>query len=223
MGLFAFANGLTSGRARGDVASAESVQSAASRGAEGHPHGEPREPCSREQFNRMVLPHLDAAYNLARWLCGRDDRSEDIAQEALLRAFRYRDGLHGDDARSWLLKIVRNTFITSLKEHNREVASHAEYEEMAHGAWTESAGALYQEPKSSESLLVRRSEQASINQCLERLPLIYREVIVLRDIEDMAYKEIAQLLDIPIGTAMSRLGRGRKLLASLFRGEGNLQ
>jgi RNA polymerase sigma factor (sigma-70 family) len=223
MRLFAFANGLISGPAHKDTAIADSVQGAASRGAERRPQGTPREPFSREKFNRTVLPHLDAAYNLARWLCGRDDRSEDIAQEALLRAFRYRDGLHGEDARSWLLKIVRNTFITSLKEHKRQTASHEEYEEEAHGAWTESASALYQEPKSPESLLVRRSQQASINQCLERLPLMYREVIVLRDIEDMAYKEISHLLDIPIGTVMSRLGRGRKLLASLFRGEENLQ
>jgi RNA polymerase sigma factor (sigma-70 family) len=221
MGLFAFADSLPPGRVRKD--SASSVQSTVAAGDE-RPGAPPksRERSSREQFNRTVLPHLDAAYNLARWLCRQDERAEDIAQEALLRAFRYRDGLNGEDARSWLLKIVRNTFLSSLKEHKQQ-ASHEEYEELAHGAWTESASVLYQEPKSPEALLVRRSEQRSINQCLERLPLMYREVIVLCDIEDMAYKEIAALLDVPIGTVMSRLARGRKLLATYFRGEENLK
>jgi RNA polymerase sigma-70 factor (ECF subfamily) len=180
---------------------------------------EHRDGLSRERFNRLVLPHLDAAYNLARWLCGHDDRAADIAQEALLRAFRYRDGIRGESVRAWLLAIVRNTFLTGLDEHKRRVAQE-EYVEEAHGAWTESADSLYQRPQTPEEALILKSERNAINACLETLPVVYREVIVLRDIEDFAYKDIARVLGVPIGTVMSRLARGRKMLAMHLRAEG---
>jgi len=179
------------------------------------------EASSRERFNRLVLPHLDAAYNLARWLSGHDDRAADIAQEAMLRAFRYRHGLRGEDARAWLLAIVRNTFFSALDERRRHEALHDEYAEEAHGEWTESAGALYQQMRSPEEAFAVKSRARSVNQALESLPVVYRETIVLRDIQDMAYREIALVLGVPAGTVMSRLARGRKMLAKLLQADGD--
>lgn len=180
----------------------------------------PEDALSRERFDRLVLPHLDAAYNLARWLCGNDDRSADIAQESLMRAFQYRNSLRGESARSWLLAIVRNTFLSGLDEHKRHAASDEEYVEEAHAGWTETAGALYQRPQTPEEALLATSRLRSVDACLEALPVRYREVIVLKDIEDLAYKDIARVVGVPIGTVMSRLARGRKMLGTMLSHEG---
>ncbi len=181
---------------------------------------QPDEDASRERFARLVLPHLDAAYNLARWLAADEDAARDIVQETYLRAFRFRDGLRGDDARPWLLAIVRNTFFSWRKEAKRTALSHEEYDDDLHGNPSEAAESLFQRPVSPESALLAQAERARIQACLEKLPLAFREVIVLRDLEDLAYKEIARVLDIPAGTVMSRLSRGRKLLGKyLLEGE----
>jgi RNA polymerase sigma-70 factor (ECF subfamily) len=183
----------------------------------------PDDAMSRERFNRLVLPHLDAAYNLARWLCGSDDRAADVSQESLLRAFQYRDGLRGESARAWLLTIVRNTFFTSLDEHKRQAVSHEEYVEESHAGWTEAAGALYQKPQTPEEALLASARRRSVDACLEALPVLYREIVVLRDLEELAYKDIARILDVPIGTVMSRLARGRRMLAGLLGNERRTQ
>ena len=178
------------------------------------------EDASRDRFERLVLPHLDAAYNLARWLTRDDDSARDVAQEALLRAFRFRDGLRGEDARPWLLAIVRNTFFTQLKSANPVALSHEEYDDEVHGSLPEAAEALYRRPLSPEAAAVARADGERLQACLERLPVAYREVIVLRELEDLAYKEIARVLDIPTGTVMSRLARGRRLLAEYLLAGG---
>jgi RNA polymerase sigma-70 factor (ECF subfamily) len=175
---------------------------------------------SRERFERLVLPHLDAAYNLARWLAGDDESARDVAQEALLRAFRFRDGLQGEDARPWLLAIVRNTFFTAAKAAKRVATSHEEYDDELHGSLPEAAEALYQRPLSPEAAALARADGERLRAAMERLPVAYREVIVLRELEDLTYKEIARMLDVPTGTVMSRLSRGRRLLAEYLLAGG---
>jgi RNA polymerase sigma-70 factor (ECF subfamily) len=175
---------------------------------------------SRERFERLVLPHLDAAYNLARWLAGDDESAHDVAQEALLRAFRFRDGLRGEDARPWLLAIVRNTFFTAAKAARRTAHSHEEYDDDVHGDLPEAAETLFQRPLSPEAALIAQADGDRLRLALEKLPVVFREVIVLRELEDLAYKEIARVLDVPTGTVMSRLARGRRLLATRLLEDG---
>lgn len=164
------------------------------------------------RFQDVVLRHLDAAYNLARWLTRNDDDAQDIAQEACLRAFKFFDGFHGDDARAWLLAIVRNTYFTWLKTR-RNRAQDESFEEEIHGLGDSSTTvtdcASYGNP---EVLLMQQAGKQIINSALERLPVESREIIVLRELEDLSYKEIASILQVPIGTVMSRLARARKLL-----------
>src|SRR5437868_1108945 len=157
------------------------------------------------QFEKTVLPHLDAAYNLARWLTRNDHDAEDVVQEAFMRALRYFDRLKGTDARPWLLGIVRNTCYTWL-EKNRpaDLVPLDDFESLA--AETASPAAT------PEVILLQSANRKLVNQALEELPVGYREVIVMREIEDMSYKEIASVAGIPIGTVMSRLSRGRELL-----------
>jgi RNA polymerase sigma factor (sigma-70 family) len=158
----------------------------------------------RARFEALALPHLDAAYNLARWLARDDQDACDIVQDAFLRAFGAIDGLHGDNARPWLLAIVRNTCFTWLAR-NRAGGQHVSYDEETH--------ALADLDADPERLALCADERQRIDAALGRLPLEFREVIVLRELEDMSYKEIAAVLAIPMGTVMSRLARGRRLLA----------
>jgi RNA polymerase sigma-70 factor (ECF subfamily) len=174
----------------------------------------PDDDASRARFDRLVLPHLDAAYNLARWLTGDDDAARDVTQEALLRAFQFRDGLRGEDARPWLLTIVRNTFFTFAKAARRATLAHEEYDDEIHGELPEAADALFQRPLSPEAAALAQADGRLLQAALEKLPVVFREVIVLRELEDLAYKEIARVLDVPTGTVMSRLARGRRLLAA---------
>ena len=149
-------------------------------------------------FEQAVLPHLDAAYNLARWLTRNDHDAEDVAQEACLRAMRFFDGFHGGSVRPWLLTIVRNTYLTWLRKNRTEEA--APLDEF------ESAGA------NPEELLIEQVDGAALRRALDTLPPEYREAIVLRELEEMSYKEIAEVAGIPIGTVMSRLARARRRL-----------
>ena len=164
------------------------------------------------RFQEMVLRHLDAAYNLARWLARNDDDAQDITQEACLRALKFFDGFHGDDARAWLLAIVRNTYYTWLKT-KRSRAQDEPFEEEIHGlgdsTTTWGGHASYSNP---EAYLMQQAGKRIINTALERLPAECREMIVLRELEELSYKEIAGIVDVPIGTVMSRLARARKLL-----------
>lgn len=155
----------------------------------------------RERFEQLVLPHLDAAYNLSRWLLrGRAD-AEDVAQEAMLRAFRFFRGFHGGDARAWLLQIVRNTCYTWL-EKNRPVELMTEFDEELHP----------QGGMTPESLAIAGDNRERLTRALEDLPPRFREVLVLRELEGCSYKEIAAITSVPIGTVMSALARARERL-----------
>jgi len=160
------------------------------------------------RFEAIVLPHLDAAYNLARWLTRSDQDARDIVQEAYLRAFKFFDGFRGGNGRAWLLGIVRNTFYTWLRQ-NRKQDSNTPFDEESHSMEATGPG---QPDNNPESILSRADDARRVNQALAKLPLEFREIVVLRDLEDLSYKEIAEVSAIPIGTVMSRLARGRKLL-----------
>lgn len=156
-----------------------------------------------ERFDRAVLPHLDAAFNLARWLTRNDHDAEDVVQEAYLRAYQFFDGFHGSDGRAWLLRIVRNTCYTWL-EKNRPRELVGTFDESKHGAERNEAG--------PEAPLIAHENQQMLRRALEELPPAFREAIVLRELEGLAYKEIAAVTGVPVGTVMSRLARGRQRL-----------
>jgi RNA polymerase sigma-70 factor (ECF subfamily) len=163
------------------------------------------------RFQRSVLPHLDAAYNLARWLTRNDHDAEDVVQEAFVRALRYFDSLRQDDSRAWLLAIVRNTCYTWL-EKNRPADMVAIDDEGLLSADAESLGHAAPGESNPEVIVLQSAQKKLVNQALEELPVAYREVLVMRELEDLSYKEIAQAAGVPIGTVMSRLARGRELL-----------
>jgi RNA polymerase sigma-70 factor (ECF subfamily) len=155
-------------------------------------------------FDRMFMPHMDAAYNLARWLVRDDHDAQDVVQETYLRAFRFVGGFRGGDPRAWILTIVRNTAFSWLKR-NRGSDPPTEFDEEVHGATSEENGL--------EADTVRKADGAMIRAALDELAEEFREVIVMRDIEGLSYKEIAAAADLPIGTVMSRLARARGKLA----------
>jgi RNA polymerase sigma factor (sigma-70 family) len=161
------------------------------------------------RFEEVVLPHLDAAYNLARWLVRNTHDAEDVVQEACLRAFKFFGGFQGGDPRAWLLKIVRNTSYSFL-EKNRVVNLAEEFDEQIHVRDVPTFDA--------ETIMVRDVESRMLHESLEELPVNFREVLVLRELEGLSYKEIAEMIGVPIGTVMSSLARGRdRLRESLLR------
>ncbi|MDH6147906.1 MULTISPECIES: RNA polymerase sigma factor [Paraburkholderia] len=164
------------------------------------------------RFQQLALPHLDAAYNLARWLCGNPNDAEDVVQEAFMRAFRFFDTFRGDSARPWLLAIVRRTWYT---EWRRRAPSHdmLEFDETMDGATLDGWSAGGDDP---QTLLIRDEDARQVHDALARLPVEYREVLILRELEEMGYREIAVVADVPIGTVMSRLARGRRKLAEVL-------
>jgi RNA polymerase sigma-70 factor (ECF subfamily) len=170
-----------------------------------------------ERFQRIALPHLNAAYNLARWLTRNNSDAEDIVQEAYLRAFKFFDGFHGEDARAWLLAIVRNTTYTWLqqkREHLRDTPFEEEFHSLDGASAVNVPG---QRDDNPESIAARRDDQRLLTRALEQLPTEFREVVVLRELEELSYKEIADIANIPVGTVMSRLARGRKMLGECVR------
>ena len=158
-------------------------------------------------FEETVLPHLDAAYNLARWLTRNDRDAEDIVQEAFLRALRHYRTFKGGDAKPWLLAIVRNTFYTWLK-HNRVPEENILLEEDKQPVAEDSSD--------PEKMLLRETDRQLLRSALRLLPKEFLEVIVLREFEELSYKEIAQVMQIPSGTVMSRLARARKRLVKIL-------
>jgi RNA polymerase sigma-70 factor (ECF subfamily) len=157
----------------------------------------------RLRFEQLVLPHVDAAFNLARWLLRRREDAEEVAQEALLRACRFFRGFHGGDPRAWLLQIVRNTCYSWL-EKNRPREMMVEFDEDLHP----------QAAATPESMAIANEDRERLARALESLPPRFREILVLRELEGCSYKEIAAITSIPIGTVMSSLSRARRQLCS---------
>jgi RNA polymerase sigma-70 factor (ECF subfamily) len=159
---------------------------------------------SRERFEQAVLPHLDAAYSLARWLTRSDEDAQDVTQESFLRAFRFFDGYQGGNMRAWLLTIVRNTCYTWLHQ-NRPPESAVEFDEEIHSE-------EFSADTNPELQVLASADKATLQRALEELPEMFREALVLREIEGMSYKEIADVASVSIGTVMSRLARARTRL-----------
>jgi RNA polymerase sigma-70 factor (ECF subfamily) len=160
-------------------------------------------PAEPRTFEQLMLPHLDAAYNLARWLLRDPQDAEDAVQDAFLRAHRAFDRFRGNDGRPWLLAIVRNTCFTALRKKQREPQGVA-FEDDRHGST--------EDPAEANALAWREIKGDLLRQALERILPEYREVIVLHEIEGLAYREIADVAGLPIGTVMSRLARARRKL-----------
>jgi len=163
------------------------------------------DPRRRSRFESLILPHLDAAYALARWLTRNDADAGDVVQEAFLRALRYFDNYRDGDAKSWLLKIVRHTCYSWLARNRPanvvSLEAEAEFGDMVAAASI-----------NPEALLETRSDLRLVEQLIEALPAPLREVIVLRELHELGYRQIAEVTGVPIGTVMSRLYRARSLL-----------
>jgi RNA polymerase sigma factor (sigma-70 family) len=162
----------------------------------------------RRSFEEVVVPHLDAAFNYARWLAGNEPDAEDVVQDASVRAFRFFSSLRGEDARAWLLTIVRHAWYARLSSQRAARTASLEYDEMADTRPEESLG--------PEALLMQRQTVDRVRRAVEQLPVDFREVVVLRELEGLSYKEIAAIVGIPMGTVMSRLARARERLIAVL-------
>ena len=155
------------------------------------------------QFEQTILPHIDAAFNLAHWLINNDQDAEDIVQESCLRAYKYFSSYQGGNSRAWLLTIVRNTCYTWLHENQAQGLTVDLDDELS---------SVEFDSADPEQCLQIKIDQLSVIRALEELPPVYRELIVLREMETLSYKEIALIAGVPIGTVMSRLARARQQL-----------
>jgi RNA polymerase sigma factor (sigma-70 family) len=160
-----------------------------------------------ERFEEMVLPHLDSAHNFARWLTRNEHDAQDLVQEAYLRAFRFFDTYRGGDGKAWILAIVRNTCRTSERWRN---ARSVPFDETKHGVNVRTSG---QEQNAADNEKMR-----ALRSCIEQLPVEFREVLIMRELEEMSYREIADTTGISLGTVMSRLSRARKRLETCAAG-----
>jgi RNA polymerase sigma-70 factor (ECF subfamily) len=166
-------------------------------------------PPGLKRFERQMLPHLPVAYSLARWLVDNLSDADDVVQEAYLRAFRSFDRMTGDDPLAWLLTIVRHTAYTWMRDHKRSY-NVVPFDELAHSPALDPdmvVGRLQ-----PDQLSMMRSRRDLVRDAIADLPVAFREVIVLRELHDLSYKEIARIIESPVGTVMSRLARGRRLL-----------
>lgn len=161
-------------------------------------------------FEQVILPHLDAAYNLARWLLRSDQDAQDVVQDSFLRAHRYLGSFQGGDGRAWLLGIVRNTCLTCLRHQKSSESLSALTEERAHDAAVD-----------PERALLVKENIASLRICIEALPVEYRKVIIMRELEDLSYKDIAAVAGLALGIVMSRLNRARERLENCLAKAGN--
>lgn len=171
----------------------------------------------RARFERLVLPHLDAAYSLALWLMRDDAQAEEAVQEACLRAYRFFAGLRGEDARPWLLGIVRNTCYTLLQRSKQASVSQA-FDEDGCDEDAVAPGAVVSFPVNPEAWALREADREQVRAGLRALPVEFREAVVLREIHGCSYREIAEVCAVPVGTVMSRLARGRRLLQQALVG-----
>jgi RNA polymerase sigma-70 factor (ECF subfamily) len=160
------------------------------------------------EFEQVILPHLNSAYNLARWLLGNEQDAQDVVHDSFLRAHRYFDSFDGSDGRAWLLGIVRNACFTSLRSNKGQQIPPDESLEMQSPGET-----------SPERMLILEQDLRALRNCIEALPPEYREVVVLRELEELSYKEISTAAGIALGTVMSRLNRARLRLESCLKGK----
>jgi RNA polymerase sigma-70 factor (ECF subfamily) len=161
------------------------------------------DPSAAARFEETVLPHLDAAYTLARHLLRNEDDAEDVVQDAYLRAIRHFGGFRGGNVRAWLLTIVRHTCYSWLRRHKQDARS-TEFDETVHGD-----SRTLEDP--GEEML-RGALREALDQAIDGLPVEFREVVILRDVQGLSYAEIAEVVGIPVGTVMSRLSRARQRL-----------
>lgn len=160
----------------------------------------------RVSYEEALLPHLDAAYNLARWLTRNDGDAQDVVQESYLRAFKHFDGFKGGNARPWLLAIVRNTYYTWIQRNRPpEVTGPSDEENDPH----------ISDVPDPETLLLKETDRQMLRRALRKLPAEFLEVILLREFEELSYKQIAEVVQVPVGTVMSRLARARRRLAQI--------
>jgi RNA polymerase sigma-70 factor (ECF subfamily) len=166
-----------------------------------------------QQFEKLIVPHLDAGYNLARWMMGQEADARDVVQVAALRALTFLDGLRGLDARAWFLGIVRNCCYTALRERTERGTG------MGQVSLTDDFDELVLpggEGEGPEQALERAANRETVNSALRQLPVVYREALVLRDMHDLSYEEIAGITGAPLGTVMSRLARARRMFRQAF-------
>ncbi|WP_448191644.1 sigma-70 family RNA polymerase sigma factor [Azospirillum sp. sgz301742] len=169
------------------------------------------------RFEETVLPHLDAAYNLARWLTRNHHDAEDVMQDAFLRAYRFFGGCRPGDVRPWLLRIVRNAAYDWLRANRpAEVRGFADLDPGDPDGAACVEDAFHDPPDDPETLVLKEAERRLINRLIADLPVEYREAIVLRELEDLSYREIAEIAGVPMGTVMSRLSRARRLLQTAW-------
>jgi RNA polymerase sigma-70 factor (ECF subfamily) len=166
----------------------------------------------RTRFANVVLPHLGDAYALARWLARNDSDAEDIVQEACLRAFRGIAGFGDINARGWVLSIVRNTAYTWLKRHRDPKLVAVDNVEEVEQAGADAGVEWGSTPASPEAALIEQADAARLEAAIAELPIEFRETLVLREVEGLDYRTIAEITDVPIGTVMSRLARARRRL-----------
>ncbi len=163
-------------------------------------------------FERAVLPHMDAAYNLARWLTRNDADAQDVVQESCLRALRYFGGFSGESPRAWLLSIVRHSCFTWLAKNRPRDLKPLDEAVAEAVPQSDAAG-----PTTPERELLAADERAELDRLVEALPAEFREVVVLRELEELSYREIAEITAVPVGTVMSRLSRARARLRAEWR------
>jgi RNA polymerase sigma factor (sigma-70 family) len=175
-----------------------------------------RDPDGAQRFERLLIPHLTAGYNLARWLTRNEHDAEDLVQDAYLRAFRAFDGYRGGNPRAWLLTIVRNTCFAWLRRQHGHAVDPAPDDDIDALADDSAAG--------PEALVLRQADGQLLRGALEELPVEYREAVILRELEGLSYKEIAEVVGVPLGTVMSRLSRARRQLQqAILRRSGGHQ
>ena len=177
-------------------------------------------PTADVDFESVAAAYLDSAYNLARWLVRDPVVADDVVQDAMLRALKYFAGFRGENARAWVLQIVRNVALTRLTSDGSvrgavPETTHVQLDAMAHSMATDAC----HEP---EATLMREDDERLVQRLLHALPVDLRECLILRELEELSYKEIARIVDAPIGTVMSRLWRGRKLLAEAAAAVGQV-
>jgi RNA polymerase sigma factor (sigma-70 family) len=159
------------------------------------------------RFEQSIMPHMDAAYNLARWLSSNDSDAQDVVQEAYLRAFKFFGGFRGGNSRAWLLRIVRNAFYDWLKKNRGDLAEEP-FDEKVHDTIDETAA--------PDALLLEKADHERLYKAIAGLPVEFREILILRELEGFSYKEISEVAEVPLGTVMSRLARGREHLRNVL-------